>query len=186
MADKDVVVDRRAVLEEEDAPAKEQRFSELKEGKVIKGTVRNLPITALSSISAEWTACCTWQRFPTARVNKPADALTVGQQVEVQDPEGRRRQEAHLAGHEATPVDPWTPASEKYHVGDRVNGTVTRVAEFGAFVELETGLEGLIHLSEMSWSKKIRKPSDIVKPGDEVDVVDSGQSIPPTSAFLSA
>src|SRR5207302_1571126 len=66
---------------------------------------------------------------------------------------------------------PWDLASEKYKTGDRVNGTVTRVADFGAFVELEKGIEGLIHLSEMSWSKKVRKPADVVKPGDRVDVV---------------
>jgi small subunit ribosomal protein S1 len=66
---------------------------------------------------------------------------------------------------------PWELASEKYKAGDRVKGSVTRVADFGAFVELEKGVEGLIHLSEMSWSKKVRKPSDVVKPGDQVDVV---------------
>ena len=61
---------------------------------------------------------------------------------------------------------PWELAGEKYKTGERVRGTVTRVADFGAFVELEKGVEGLIHLSEMSWSKKVRKPSDVVKPGD--------------------
>jgi small subunit ribosomal protein S1 len=66
---------------------------------------------------------------------------------------------------------PWDLAGEKYKTGERVHGTVTRVADFGAFVELEKGVEGLIHLSEMSWSKKVRKPSDVVKPGDVVDVV---------------
>ena len=66
---------------------------------------------------------------------------------------------------------PWDLAGEKYKVGDRVTGTVTRVADFGAFVELEKGIEGLIHLSEMSWSKKVRKPSDMVKPGEQVEVV---------------
>jgi small subunit ribosomal protein S1 len=62
-------------------------------------------------------------------------------------------------------------AGEKYKVGERVQGSVTRVADFGAFVELEKGVEGLVHLSEMSWSKKIRKPSDVVKAGDQVEVV---------------
>ncbi len=66
---------------------------------------------------------------------------------------------------------PWELVADKYKVGDRVHGSVTRVADFGAFVELEKGVEGLIHLSEMSWSKKVRKPSDVVKPGEQVDVV---------------
>ena len=61
---------------------------------------------------------------------------------------------------------PWEPVAEKYKAGERVHGTVTRVTDFGAFVELEKGIEGLIHLSEMSWSKKVRKPSDVVKPGE--------------------
>jgi small subunit ribosomal protein S1 len=68
-------------------------------------------------------------------------------------------------------ADPWSLASEKYKTGDRVQGTVTRTTEFGAFVQLEPGLEGLIHLSEMSWSKKIRKPADVVKAGEQVEVV---------------
>ncbi len=66
---------------------------------------------------------------------------------------------------------PWETAAEKYKVGERVQGSVTRVADFGAFVELEKGVEGLIHLSEMSWSKKTRKPADVVKPGEQVEVV---------------
>ena len=66
---------------------------------------------------------------------------------------------------------PWELVGEKYKTGERVHGTVTRVADFGAFVELEKGVEGLIHLSEMSWSKKVRKPCDVVKPGDQVEVV---------------
>ena len=66
---------------------------------------------------------------------------------------------------------PWEQAGEKFKIGDRVHGAVTRVTDFGAFVELEKGIEGLIHFSEMSWSKKVRKPADVVKPGDQVDVM---------------
>jgi small subunit ribosomal protein S1 len=104
-------------------------------------------------------------------VNKPADALTVGQQLDVQilkvDP-GKKR---ISLGLKQLQPDPWVSAADKYHAGDRVKGTVARVTDFGAFVELEPGLDGLIHMSEMSWSKKVRKPSDIVKPGETVDVV---------------
>ena len=72
--------------------------------------------------------------------------------------------------------DPWDSVAAKYNAGERARGTVTRVVDFGAFVELEPGIEGLIHLSEMSWSKKVRKPSDVVKAGDQVDVVVLGVS----------
>ena len=67
--------------------------------------------------------------------------------------------------------DPWDSAVEKYKLGERARGTVTRVLEFGAFVELEPGIEGLIHVSEMSWAKKVRIASDVVKPGESVEVV---------------
>ena len=94
-----------------------------------------------------------------------------GQQIEVKvlkvDPAKRRIS----LGMKQLQPHPWDLVDEKYKAGDRVQGTVTRVTDFGAFVELEKGVEGLIHLSEMSWSKKVRKPSDVVKPGDQVDVV---------------
>jgi small subunit ribosomal protein S1 len=102
--------------------------------------------------------------------------LTVGQQVDVQvlkvDPVKRRIS----LGMKQLTADPWTKAGETYKTGERARGVVTRVTDFGAFVELEPGLEGLIHLSEMSWTKKARKPSDVVKPGDVVEVVVLGVS----------
>ena len=110
------------------------------------------------------------------RVNKPSDVLTVGDSVDVQvlkvDPAKRR---ISLGMKQLAP-DPWTKAGETYKAGERVRGVVTRVTDFGAFVELEPGLEGLIHLSEMSWTKKARKPSDVVKPGESVEVVVLGVS----------
>ncbi|MDR3703534.1 MAG: 30S ribosomal protein S1 [Candidatus Sulfopaludibacter sp.] len=171
VADEDVVVDRRAILEEEERSAKEKRYSEVKEGETVTGTVRSLTdygaFVDIGGVDALLhVADISW-----GRVNKPADVLTVGQQVQVRilkvDPAKRR---ISLGMKQLLP-HPWEQAGEKYKQGERVNGTVTRVAEFGAFVELEKGIEGLIHLSEMSWSKKVRKPSDVVKAGDTVDVV---------------
>jgi small subunit ribosomal protein S1 len=104
------------------------------------------------------------------RVNKPADVLTVGQQLDVKILKVDTGKKRVSLGLKQLQADPWTTASDKYHVGDRVKGTVARVTDFGAFVELEPGLDGLIHLSEMSWSKKVRKPADLVKPGDTVEV----------------
>jgi small subunit ribosomal protein S1 len=105
------------------------------------------------------------------RINKPSDVLAVGQQVDAKvlkvDPAKRRIS----IGLKQLQPHPWEQAAERYKMGDRVSGTVTRVTDFGAFVELEKGVEGLIHLSELSWSKKVRKPADIVKPGDAVEVV---------------
>ena len=113
--------------------------------------------------------------------NKPSDLLKSGDQVDVQilkieqQGSGRRGRRISLGMKQLQP-DPWTLAAEKYKAGDRVRGTVSRVTDFGAFVELEPGVEGLIHLSELSWSKKVRKPADVVKPGDSVEVVVLGVS----------
>jgi small subunit ribosomal protein S1 len=112
------------------------------------------------------------------RVNKPADVLKVGDKVEARilkvDPAKKRIS----LGLKQLQPHPWDLVAEKYKVGERIQGTVTRVTDFGAFVELEKGIEGLVHLSEMSWSKKVRKPSDVVNPGDSVDVVVLGVNAP--------
>jgi small subunit ribosomal protein S1 len=171
VADEDVVVDRRAVLEEEERAVKERRYSEVKEGEMVRGTVRSLTdfgaFVDIGGVDALLhVADISW-----GRVNKPADVLSAGQEVETRvlkvDPARRRIS----IGLKQLLPHPWDLVSEKFKTGDRVQGTVTRVADFGAFVELEKGIEGLIHLSEMSWSKKVRKPSDVVKAGDQVDVV---------------
>ncbi len=171
VADEDVVVDRRSVLEEEERVVKERRYSEVTEGETVHGTVRSLTdygaFVDIGGVDALLhVADISW-----GRVNKPADVLTVGQQIEARvlkvDP-GKKR--ISLGMKQLTP-HPWDLVSEKYKVGERVRGTVTRVADFGAFVELEKGIEGLVHLSEMSWSKKIRKPSDVLKAGEQVEVV---------------
>ena len=171
VADEDVVVDRRAVLEDEEREAKERRYTEVKEGETVQGTVRNLTdygaFVDIGGVDALLhVADISW-----GRVNKPADVLTAGQQIEAKvlkvDPAKRRIS----IGMKQLQPHPWDVADQKYHAGDRVHGAVTRVTDFGAFVELEKGVEGLIHFSEMSWSKKVRKPADVVKPGDQVDVM---------------
>jgi small subunit ribosomal protein S1 len=171
VADEDVVVDRRAVLEEEERAGKDRRYTEVKEGEIVQGTVRSLTdygaFVDIGGVDALLhVADISW-----SRINKPADVLTVGQQVAVRvlkvDPAKHR---ISLGLKQLLP-HPWELVGEKYKAGERVNGIVTRVADFGAFVELEKGIEGLIHLSEMSWSKKARKPSDVVKQGDQVEVV---------------
>src|SRR5579871_329669 len=171
VADEDVVVDRRSILEDEERAAKERRYTEVKEGETVQGTVRSLTdygaFVDIGGVDALLhVADISW-----GRVNKPADVLSVGKTIEAKvlkvDPAKRRIS----LGMKQLQPHPWDLASEKYKVGDRVHGIVTRVADFGAFVELEKGVEGLIHLSEMSWSKKVRKPSDVVKPNDTVEVV---------------
>jgi len=167
----DVVVDRRAVLEEEEATARQARAEALQEGQVVRATVRTLTdfgaFLDLGGIEGLLhVADISW-----ARVGKPSDVLTAGDELEVQvlkvDHQARR---ISLGLKQMTP-DPWTRVAETYPIGQRVRGKVTRVAEFGAFVELAPGIEGLIHLSDLSWSKKARKPSDVIKPGELAEVV---------------
>jgi small subunit ribosomal protein S1 len=171
VADEDVVVDRRAVLEEEEARARQKLFADLKEGTVVRGTVRSLTdYGAFVDIGGVdgllHVADISW-----GRVNKPADVLSAAQQVDVQILKVDVHKRRISLGMKQLQPHPWEQVGEKYKAGERVRGAVTRVTDFGAFVELEPGVEGLIHLSEMSWSKKVRKPSDVVKPGDAVEVV---------------
>jgi small subunit ribosomal protein S1 len=171
VADEDVVVDRRAILEDEERAGKERRYSEIKEGETMQGTVRSLTdfgaFVDIGGVDALLhVADISW-----SRVNKPADALAAGQQVQVKVLKVDAAKRRISVGMKQLLPHPWELVSEKYKVGDRVKGTVTRVAEFGAFVELDKGVEGLIHVSEMSWSKKMKKASEIVKPGEQVDVV---------------
>ena len=171
VADEDVVVDRRAVLEEEERASKDRRYSEIKEGETVQGVVRSLAdygaFVDVGGVDALLhVADISW-----GRVNKPADALALGQQIEAKVLKVDAAKRRIAIGLKQLLPHPWDLASEKYKIGERVTGAVTRVTDFGAFVELEKGIEGLIHLSEMSWSKKARKPADVVKPGEQVEVM---------------
>jgi small subunit ribosomal protein S1 len=177
VTDEDVVVDRRVVMEEQELSLREQRYAQVREGDVLQGTVRSLTeygafvdlggVDGLLHVSD-----IAWNR-----ITKPADVLSEGQQIEVKvlkiDSEKRRIS----LGLKQLQKHPWDDAAERFRTGERVRGTVTRLADFGAFVELEAGIEGLIHLSEMSWAKKVRKPSDVLKEGDVVDAVILGVNV---------
>jgi small subunit ribosomal protein S1 len=175
--DEDVVVDRRAVAEEEERSAKDKFFSQIKEGETVSGTVRSLTDYGAFVDLGGVDALLHVSDIAWGRVNKPADVLTVGQAVEVKvlkvgSDSDRGEKKRISVGLKQLQPHPWDGVAEKFRAGERVRGTVTRLMEFGAFVELEPGIEGLIHISEMSWSKgKIRKASDVVKPGETVEVV---------------
>src|SRR5579872_3456086 len=176
VADEDVVVDRRVVLEEEEVHAREKLLADLNEGAVVSGTVRSLTDFGAFVDIGGVDGLLHVTDMAWARVNKPADLLKAGDQIEVQilkiehQGAGKRGRRISL-GMKQLQADPWSAVLDKYKAGERARGAVTRVTDFGAFVELEPGIEGLIHLSELSWSKKVRKPSDVVKPGDAVEVV---------------
>ncbi|MGB8064519.1 MAG: S1 RNA-binding domain-containing protein [Candidatus Sulfotelmatobacter sp.] len=179
VADEDVVVDRRAVAEEEERSAKDQLYGQIKEGDTITGTVRSLTDYGAFVDLGGVDALLHVGDIAWGRVNKPADVLSVGDQVDVKilklTSEGEKRRIS--VGLKQLMPHPWDGVEQKFKAGDRVRGTVTRLADFGAFVELEPGIEGLIHISEMSWSKgKIRKASDVVRQGETVEAVILGIS----------
>ncbi len=171
VADEDVVVDRRAVLEEEERGVKERRYSELQEGDVVNGTVRSLTDYGAFVDVGGVDALLHVGDLSWSRVNSPADVLTVGQQVEAKVLKVDSEKKRISIGMKQLQAHPWDSVSDKYRTGEKVRGTVTRTMDFGAFVELEPGVEGLIHISEMAWGKKVRKVTDVVKPGDTVEAV---------------
>ena len=174
--EEDVVVDRRVVGEEEERVGKERRYSEVKEGATLHGTVRSLTEYGAFIDIGGVDALLHVSDISRSRVSKPADVLSVGQEVEVKvlkiDSEKRRIS----VGMKQLEPDPWDSVASKYKPGERTRGTVTRLMDFGAFVEIEPGIEGLIHISEMSWARKVRTPGDVVKPGETVEAVILGVS----------
>ena len=170
----DAVVDRRSVLEEEAKANADERFSELAEGQTVQGTVRSLTDFGAFVDLSGTDALLHISDMAWHRVGNPAEVVSVGDVIEAKilkidaaDPAKRRI----AVGLKQLQPHPWDAVPERFHLGDKVTGTVTREMDFGAFVELAPGIEGLIHISEMAWGKKVRKPSDIVKVGDTVETV---------------
>jgi len=173
VTEEDVVVDRRAVAEEEERSVKERRYSEMKEGDTVSGTVRSLTDYGAFVDIGGVDALLHVSDIAWSRVSKPADVLSVGQRIEakvlkITNESGKGR---ISVGMKQLQPHPWDAVAGKYKTSERVRGTVTRVVEFGAFVELEPGIEGLIHVSEMSWGKRLRSASTLVKPGETVEAV---------------
>lgn len=169
--EEDVVVDHRVIAEEEAFSREQDRYAELKEGDVVNGQVRSLTSYGAFVDLGGIDGLLHVSDLSWGRIRHPEEALSVGQQLQVRvlkiDPETRRIS----LGLKQLQAQPWDTAAERYKAGQRITGTVTRLMDFGAFVELEPGIEGLIHVSEMSWIKKVRKPSDILREGDTVDAV---------------
>ena len=169
--EEDVVVDRRAVAEEEDRSTKERRYSEISEGDTVSGTVRSLTDYGAFVDIGGVDGLLHISDIAWGRTDKPADVLTVGQQIDAKVLKVEPASKRISLGIKQLQPHPWDAVAGKYTAGERVRGKVTRVTDFGAFVELESGIEGMIHLSEMSWAKKVRKPGDMVKSGDVVEVM---------------
>ena len=166
-----IVVSRRAVLEESRAEARSELVASLKEGQVLNGVVKNITdygaFVDLGGVDGLLHVTdIAWRR-----INHPSEALQIGQTVKVQvirfNPETQRIS----LGMKQLEADPWEGVDAKYPVSTRFSGRVTNITDYGAFVELEPGIEGLVHVSEMSWTKKNVHPGKIVSTSQEVEVV---------------
>jgi len=166
-----LVLSRRALLEKERAEIRAKTVSSLKEGTIVQGTVKNITnygafidlggIDGLLHITD-----ITW-----GRLNHPSQALQIGDEVTVTVLKYDQEHERVSLGMKQLQPDPWSKVAEKYAINARVSGKVVSLTDYGAFVELEDGVEGLIHVSEMSWTKRVKHPSKIVNIDDVVEVV---------------
>ncbi|MPZ09418.1 MAG: 30S ribosomal protein S1 [Kiloniellaceae bacterium] len=166
-----IVVSRRAVLEETRAEQRSELVANLKEGQVLTGVVKNITdygaFVDLGGVDGLLHVTdISWKR-----INHPTEVLSIGQQVQVQvirfNPETQRIS----LGMKQLEADPWEGVAAKYPVGTKFTGRVTNITDYGAFVELEAGIEGLVHVSEMSWTKKNVHPGKIVSTSQEVEVM---------------
>ncbi|RMF76659.1 MAG: 30S ribosomal protein S1 [Acidobacteria bacterium] len=166
-----IVVSRKHVLEEENAEKKKETLETLEEGSVVKGVVKNITeygaFVDLGGIDGLLHVTdMSW-----GRVNHPSEVVSIGQEVEVKVLKFDREKERVSLGMKQLREDPWKNAAEKYPLLSRIRGKVVSLTDYGAFVELEEGIEGLIHVSEMSWTKRVKHPSKILEVGDEVEAV---------------
>ncbi len=169
--DEDVVVDRRAIAEDEERAGKARRFSELKEGDTVHGEIRSLTDYGAFVEIGGADALLHVGEISWRRINKPSDVLSVGQQIEAVIIKIDSDKHRIAISTKQLQPHPWDTVAEKFKPGERARGTVTRLTDYGAFVELDPGIEGLIHISEMSWAKRVRTASDVVKAGDTVETV---------------
>jgi small subunit ribosomal protein S1 len=166
-----VVVSRKELLEEEQNAKRSATMEHLGEGAILTGTVKNLTDYGAFVDLGGIDGLLHITDMSWGRLTHPRDLVNVGDEIQVKVLKfDKDKQRVSLGFKQLTP-DPWLDASERYPVGARVHGRVLSVTDYGAFVELEQGIEGLVHLSEMTWSKRLKHPSKLVKPGDEVDTV---------------
>ncbi len=165
-----VVISRRAILEEQRAAMREQMRTTLEEGQTIRGAITNITDYGLFIDLGGMDGLCHITDLSWGRVSHPSKLYTVGEEIEVKILKYDKNSDRVSLGVKQLKSDPWERVPEQYPSGAQVKGTVVSITDYGVFVELEEGVEGLVHISEMSWSKKPRHPSKVVAVGDEIDV----------------
>ncbi|MBQ1456296.1 MAG: 30S ribosomal protein S1 [Thermoguttaceae bacterium] len=170
-ARRNIVVSRRALIEAQRAERKNALLNELEEGQIRKGVIKNIADFGAFIDLGGIDGLLHITDMSWGRVTDPRDVVSIDQEIEVVVLQIDREKEKISLGLKQKTPSPWENISEKYPIGSRVTGTVVNVMNYGAFVKLEDGIEGLVHISEMSWTKRINHPSDILSVGDSVEVI---------------
>ena len=170
-ARRNIVVSRRALIEQERAERKKQLMETLEVGQVRRGIVKNIADFGAFVDLGGIDGLLHITDMSWGRIGHPSEMVQIDQEIEVQVLHIDREREKIALGMKQRTASPWAKVADKYPVGTVCKGTVVNVMSYGAFVKLEDGVEGLVHISEMSWTKRVSHPSELVKPGDEVEVV---------------
>jgi small subunit ribosomal protein S1 len=168
---RNIVISRRKLIETERDSAKRRIMETLKEGDIIIGTVKNIADFGAFIDLGGIDGLLHITDMSWSRVNHPSEILKIDQKVEVKVLNIDREKEKIALGLKQKEASPWEEIEKKYPVNSRVKGTVVNLMSYGAFVRLEDGIEGLVHISEMSWTRRVNHPNEVVQPGQEVDVV---------------
>jgi small subunit ribosomal protein S1 len=166
-----IVLSRRVLLEEERKHLKADTLKNLEEGKILKGIVKNITEYGAFIDLGGIDGLLHITDMSWGRVHHPSELFSFGDEVEVVVLKFDRERERVSLGYKQKTENPWNKAEERYPVGSRVHGKIVSLTDYGAFVELEEGVEGLVHVSEMSWTQKVRNPSKMVSVGDQVEAV---------------
>ena len=170
-ARRNIVVSRRALIEQERAERKKQLMETLEVGQIRRGIVKNIADFGAFVDLGGIDGLLHITDMSWARIGHPSEMVQIDQEIEVQVLHIDREREKIALGMKQRTASPWAKVADKYPVGTVCKGTVVNVMSYGAFVKLEDGVEGLVHISEMSWTKRVSHPSELVKPGDDVEVV---------------
>ena len=166
-----IVLSRRVILEEERDSKRSETLESIEDGKIIDGIVKNITEYGVFVDLGGVDGLLHITDISWGRVKHPSELFSVGDKITVKVLSFDIERERVSLGMKQLTEDPWLAATEKYPIGSRVNGKVVSLTDYGSFVELEEGIEGLIHVSEMSWTRKIRHPSKVVSVGDVVETV---------------
>src|SRR5213075_1115306 len=178
-----IVLSRKLVLETEHQRKKAFTLEVLKEDADVRGVVKNITDYGVFIDLGGIDGLLHVTDLSWGRVNHPSEMFNVGDEITVKILKYDREKERVSLGYKQLTPDPWTLVRQVYPVGARVTGKVVNITDYGAFVELEAGVEGLIHVSEMSWSKRVKHPSKILNVGDTVDAMVLG--VDPTARRIS-